>query len=170
MHKIRLARQNDLDRILFILNQTTLDLKQKGINQWHYPWDDNKVLNQVMNDSTYILLLNNEIVGTFCISEIDKINELQVEPLSKYLTQIAILPELQGMNLGKRIINFAGSLVEELNKPLYLDCWAGNKKLKEFYLNNNFVFIGDYPEENYFVSIFQYNFNLGSAKGKFKFV
>jgi ribosomal protein S18 acetylase RimI-like enzyme len=157
MQRIRLARLEDLKRILYILNITTLDLKQKGIDQWDYPWDDKKITYQVMNNNSYVLLLNNEIVGTFCINEVTNISKLLVGPESKYLSQIAVIPEYQGRNLGNKVTDFACSLVRGLNKTLYLDCWAGNKKLKKIYLSNGFDFIGDFPEEDYFISIFKYN-------------
>lgn len=41
--KIRLAKLDDLQQLLYILNTTTLDLQQKGIHQWDYPWDNNKI-------------------------------------------------------------------------------------------------------------------------------
>jgi hypothetical protein len=44
-----------------------------------------------------------------------------------------------------------------MNKTLYLDCWAGNEKLKEFYFNNGFEYVGDFPEEDYFISVFKFN-------------
>ncbi|WP_280771599.1 GNAT family N-acetyltransferase [Salipaludibacillus daqingensis] len=157
MIKIRLARIKDLQRILYILNETTFVLKQKGMNQWNDPWDENKITDQIINNNSYVFILNNEIVGTFCIHKINNINELSVEPESKYLSQIAMLPTYQGRNLGSKITDYACSLVRGLNKSLYLDCWSGNKKLKEFYTNSGLEYIGDFPEEDYFISIFRYN-------------
>ncbi|MFF2796389.1 GNAT family N-acetyltransferase [Lysinibacillus xylanilyticus] len=97
-----------------------------------------------------------KIIGTFCINEIDNINEFPVELNSKYLSQIAILPEFQGRNFGSSITQFACSFVKGLRKTLYLDCWAGNEKLKEFYSRNGLEYIGDFPEEDYYISIFKY--------------
>lgn len=37
--KIRLAKLYELQQLLYILNTVTLDLQQKGIHQWDYPWD-----------------------------------------------------------------------------------------------------------------------------------
>ncbi|AVK86606.1 hypothetical protein C3943_25600 [Lysinibacillus sp. B2A1] len=103
-------------------------------------------------------MLDKKIIGTFCISEIEKTNEFSVEAKSKYLSQIAILPEFQGKNFGSSITQFACSFVKELKKTIYLDCWAGNEKLKEFYLRNGLEYIGDFPEEDY------YNVFLNIAK------
>lgn len=82
---------------------------------------------------------------------------MSVDKKSKYLYQIAILPKYQGRNLGFHIIQFPCSFVKEMNKTLYLDCWAGNDKLKEFYFKNGLEYMGDIQEEDYFISIFKYN-------------
>lgn len=155
--KRRLAKLDDLQQLLYILNIATLDLQQKGIHQWDYPWDNNKIVNQIKNNFSYVLILDKKIIGTFCISEIDKTNEFSIEVKSKYLSQIAILPEFQGKNFGSSITQFACSFVKELKKTLYLDCWAGNEKLKEFYSRNGLEYIGDFPEEDYYISIFKYS-------------
>jgi GNAT superfamily N-acetyltransferase len=156
MH-IRLAKLEDLQVVLYILNETTLNLQLKGIHQWGYPWDNTEIVNQIKNNHSYILLVDGIIIGTFCINDIDHINELSVDARSKYLSQISILPKFQGKNFGSAIIDFACSYVKGLNKTLYLDCWAGNKKLKEFYSRNGLECIGNFPEESYFISIFKYN-------------
>jgi GNAT superfamily N-acetyltransferase len=155
--QIRLAKLEDLQVVLYILNETTLDLQQKGIHQWDYPWDNTEIVSQIKNNHSYILLVDEKIIGTFCINDIDNINELSIDVRSKYLSQISILPKFQGKNFGSTIIDFACAHVKGLNKTLYLDCWAGNKKLKEFYLRNGLECIGDFQEESYFISIFKYN-------------
>jgi RimJ/RimL family protein N-acetyltransferase len=154
--QIRLANMNDLQKMLSILNLATLDLQQKSINQWDYPWNINKIVNQIKNNCSYVLLDGDKIIGTFCITDIDHINELSVNVRSKYLSQIALLPKFQGRKFGSEITSYSCSFAKELNKTLYLDCWAGNEKLKEFYLKNGFNYIGDFPEGDYFISIFKY--------------
>ena len=39
---------------------------------------------------------------------------------------------------------------------LYLDCRAGNKKLRDFYSKSGFDFMGDFPVADYMVSVFVY--------------
>lgn len=157
MIHIRLAKLEESKKILEILNVVSKTLKLKGINQWDYPWDEQQVLTSLRNKECYVLLLEGEIIGTFCISDIDYINQLSVQRKSKYISQIAITPNYQGINLGKEITSFACTLAEKCNQTLYLDCWAGNNKLKEFYIRNGFHYIGDFLEEDYYISIFQYN-------------
>jgi len=56
--KRRLAKLDDLQQLLYILNIATLDLQQKGIHQWDYPWDNNKIVNQIKNNFSYVLILD----------------------------------------------------------------------------------------------------------------
>jgi GNAT superfamily N-acetyltransferase len=155
--EIRLATLNDQQQVLSVLNKVTLGLQKKGINQWDYPWHVDKIVSEIKNNHTYVLLMGKEIVGTFCIKDIDFLSQLTINSKSIYLSQIAILPEYQGNNLGLVIIEFACSFAIEVNKTIYLDCWAGNDKLKDFYLNTDFKYQGDFPEDDYFISIFKFN-------------
>lgn len=155
--EIRLAKIDDFSQVMYILNEVTLNLQEKGIHQWEYPWDNNKVINQLKNNFLYVLLVEEEMIGTFCIYDIDHINEFSLEEKGKYLSQIAILPRFQGRNIGSAITKFACFFAKGLDKTLFLDCWAGNEKLKQFYARNSLEYIGDFPEGNYFVSIFKYS-------------
>ncbi|MBE7129337.1 GNAT family N-acetyltransferase [Bacillus mycoides] len=154
---IRLAKLNDLQQVLNVLNKVTLDLQKKGINQWDYPWDTNKITSEIKKNYLYVLLIASETIGTFGIKEIDSLSDLTIDSKSKYLYQIAILPEYQGNKFGSVITEFACSYAKEVNNTIYLDCWTGNEKLKHFYLNNGFEYQGDFPERNYFISIFKSN-------------
>lgn len=153
--EIRLATPKDQHQVVNVLNEVTLALQKKDIYQWDYPWEVNKIANEINNYYTYVLLLEEKIIGTFCIKDIDCISELTIDPKSYYLSQIAILPKYQGNNYGSKITDFACYFAKERNKIMYLDCWSGNEKLKKFYLNNGFKYQGDFPEEDYFISIFK---------------
>jgi hypothetical protein len=47
--KIRLAKAEDLEQVLNVLNDVTLDLQKKGINQWSYPWNREIIENAIKN-------------------------------------------------------------------------------------------------------------------------
>lgn len=102
-----------------------------------------------------MLVVEDLIVGTFSIKNTDNINVDSIEPENKYLYRIAILPEYQGKGLGLGIVEFSLDYSKNMGKSLYLDCWAGNKKLRSFYSNTGFDFIGNAPEEDYFISVFK---------------
>lgn len=156
MNQIRLAYIQEKDIIVELLNKVTLFLHEKGINQWIYPWNPDEIGIDIQNKYTYVLIVDGKIVGTFSIKDINEFDFLSIEPQSKYLYRIAILPEYQGKNLGIEIVNYSCQYARKLNKTLYLDCWAGNEKLRNFYSSAGFEFIGDFPEEDYMISVFKY--------------
>ncbi|MEB1808856.1 MAG: GNAT family N-acetyltransferase [Bacillaceae bacterium] len=155
MIEIRKANLEDQTEILTIYNETTLHLLKREIKQWEYPWDAEIILKEIKKNESYVVLFNRTFAGAFCMSPLEKLSTLTIEPEGVYLSKIAILPKYQGKNLGSEVVNFACSFAKQRNLALYLDCWAGNEKLKEFYLGNGLEYIGDFPEEDYFISIFK---------------
>lgn len=153
---IRSATLDDLLEVLNILNKAAKDLHIKGIHQWEYPWNDKEIRQQIQSKYLYFLSKNEECIGTFGIRDLHSLSDCVIEPGSKYLFQIAILPEYQGMGYGKVITDWACTYAKERNIPLYLDCWAGNDKLKTFYKDNSFQYMGDFSEEDYYISVFKY--------------
>lgn len=156
MIQIRSAEIKDADSIAYILNKVTLHLHKKGINQWDYPWSYEKIEEDINSGHVYVISAEDLIIGTFSIKITDKISTAEIEKGSIYLYRIAILPEYQGKNAGIKIINYTFEYSRKLNKPLYLDCWNRNEKLKSFYKNAGFDYLGDYPEEDYFISVFMF--------------
>lgn len=73
--EIRLATPKDQHQVMNVLNEVTLALQKKDIYQWDYPWEVNKIANEINNYYTYVLLLEEKIIGTFCIKDIDCISE-----------------------------------------------------------------------------------------------
>ncbi|MDE5415047.1 GNAT family N-acetyltransferase [Alkalihalobacterium chitinilyticum] len=156
MIEIRKANNEDQSEILKIYNETTLHLLKRKIKQWDYPWDAENIQKEIKKNEAYVVLLNRTLVGAFCISPIKKLSTITIDPEGVYLSKIAILPKFQGKNLGSEVVQFACSFARQQNLALYLDCWAGNEKLKEFYSDNSLEYIGDFPEEDYFISIFKH--------------
>ncbi|MBT2642486.1 GNAT family N-acetyltransferase [Bacillus sp. ISL-41] len=148
--EIRPAKQEDVKEILSILNATSLALIEKGINQWSYPWHENTIVGQL--GFFYIGTLAGKVIATFGIKDL---NDWHVGKSGKYLYQIAIHPKYQGKGYGSVITSWACQYARELGEELYLDCWAGNTKLKDFYSENGFEFVGDFPEEDYYISVFK---------------
>jgi GNAT superfamily N-acetyltransferase len=147
---IRLASQEDVKEILSILNAASLALLEKGINQWPYPWDERLLVEQV--GVLYVGTVAGNVIGTFGIKDV---KDWHVAERGKYLYQIAIHPGYQGRGYGAVITSWACKYARSLGEELYLDCWAGNEKLKHFYSENGFDYVGDFPEEDYYISVFK---------------
>ncbi|WP_432662843.1 GNAT family N-acetyltransferase [Wukongibacter baidiensis] len=156
--EIRLANIDDKDEVVELLNKVALHLERKGIKQWSYPWDSEEIAEEISKGFIYILIVNSFIVGTFSIKDTNYVNVPLIEAENNYLYRVAVLPEYFRRNLGIKMVNYAMELSREKSKYLYLDCWAGNNKLREFYASAGLELVGDVPEEDYMVSVFKYLF------------
>jgi len=157
LYEIRLADKDDIRTIVELLNNVTLCLHQKNINQWTYPWDSEEIVIDIKNRNIYVITIDKLIVGTFSLKDMDTNVVLHIsEPNNLYLYRIAILPQYQGKNVGLKVIKYACETSINSRKKLYLDCWSGNDKLKIFYSKAGFDFCGDFPEEDYMISVFKY--------------
>lgn len=155
--EIKLAEKDNISTIVELLNTVTLDLHRKSINQWTYPWDFKQIEMDIKNKNTYMITIDNLIVGTFSIKSIDaNLWFPTIKTSNLYLYRIAILSEYQGKNIGLQIIRYACKISRDSKKTLFLDCWAGNKKLKNFYKKAGFDFCRDFSEEDYMISVFKY--------------
>ncbi|KAB3530301.1 GNAT family N-acetyltransferase [Alkaliphilus pronyensis] len=155
--EVRVASMDDLNCIVNALNKATLDLKSKGFNQWSYPWDSSEIKTDILKGNIYVLELNRSIVGTFTIKEVENSVNEWINRNSLYLYRIAITPEMQGKDLGRDVIEYCCSYADKQAKSLYLDCWSGNKKLREFYSKTQLQYLGDFSEKDYYISVFRYD-------------
>ncbi|OEF96659.1 hypothetical protein BHF71_11345 [Vulcanibacillus modesticaldus] len=112
--EIRLARIEDLNNIVSLLNKVTIDLHTKGILQWNYPWNSDDLIEDIINNYVYLLIIDDLAVGTFSIKDIGEFNFINTEPDNKYLYRIAILPEFQGKGLGLKIVKYSIEYVKKI--------------------------------------------------------
>lgn len=155
--EIRLATIEETHKVMKILNEVTKDLLDKNINQWEYPWNEEVVKEDIVKSKVFFAIYEEIEIATFSIRTLNEENNSFYRELKGgYLYRIAILPRVQGIGIGSSILESIEK-DERFNKEdLYLDCWDGNKKLKEFYLKSGFIYIGDYPEDDYKISIYKY--------------
>ena len=71
IYEIRLAEKDDERTIIELLNNVTLCLHQKNINQWTYPWDFEEINIDIKNINIYVITIDKQIVGTFSLKDID---------------------------------------------------------------------------------------------------
>lgn len=156
--RIRNARINNCNSLIDLLNKATLNLHNKGIKQWEYPWKDEDIIYDIKMNYIYIIEdCKNNIIGTFSVKPIREKELFEVNVCdSLYLYRIALAPEIQGRNIGREIFKYIKNNNEFTEKKMYLDCWAGNNKLKSFYSSCGLGYCGDFPEEDYMVSVYYF--------------
>lgn len=154
---IRYAESFDAQSIVNLLDNVTLDLHRKNIMQWEYPWNSEIIKSDIAKKYVYVCVKDKNIIGTFSIIKTFSQEWLPPETEHLYLYRIAVSPEFQGQNIGEKILDYAFDYAKEEKLPLYLNCWAGNDKLKKFYLKAGLKFFGNFPEEDYMISVFTYD-------------
>ncbi|KAE8441126.1 hypothetical protein EG329_005838 [Mollisiaceae sp. DMI_Dod_QoI] len=83
-----------------------------------------------------------------------------------YLHSLMLAPELQGQGLGRAFLRQVLNILEVEMKIgdkgkeevkggiIFLDCWAGNDKLRGFYEAIGFKSWGSFPEKDYEIAVF----------------
>jgi GNAT superfamily N-acetyltransferase len=100
----------------------------------------------------YILEDHKRLIGSFSIKTVDDSFPVQIEE-SVYMYRLLVHPFYQGKDMTHHM--FKHLRKEFKKKPVLLDCWAGNEKLSSFYKDNDCLFLGDFPEKDYKISVFQ---------------
>lgn len=153
---IERAGQTDINKVEKILNDVTADLISKDIYQWEYPWEEKVLKKDIQDGKVFLVLVEGHPVGTFSLEELaNEENEFYRQVEGKYLFRVAVLPRIQGLGYGHQVLEEIKNQCSLNKYTLYLDCWAGNEKLKKFYLKAGLKYIGDYPEKDYFISVFE---------------
>jgi len=148
---IRKALATDIYSLVNLINLTSKNLIEKGINQWEYPCDRRKVEEELEEGLIFMLESHGKIIGSFSIKDISTFDAIKLNKPVKYLYRVIISPNHQGNKLGNTIIQH----LREVSGDIYLDCWAGNHKLKQFYTGNDCIYLGDFPEEDYMISVYR---------------
>ena len=72
-----------------------------------------------------------------------------------WLQKLMIAPQRQGAGLGNVLLaGVRRHVMAHGGGTVLLDCWAGNQKLRAFYLADGFRFHGEFHEEGYDVAAF----------------
>ena len=131
---IQKAALPDAFPVAGLLDEVTIQLHQRGILQWEYPWDPNKIKEDIRLGRVWACWDDSFLAGTFSLR--------------------ALHPSYQGMGIGRTLIHFACHLADSAQKDLYLDCWAGNHSLRKFYSSAGFDPIGIFSEQDYKICVF----------------
>ncbi|WP_409271676.1 GNAT family N-acetyltransferase [Neobacillus sp. SCS-31] len=145
---IKIATKDDSGKVIKMLKQIALWMKDNEINQWRFlldGGDDEEIEQAISNHETYIVLKDNDIVATFTLlskqSEWDK--DIWGEDNSSktlYLHRLAIIPTYMKKGLGKSILAWIQNNISD-KEYLKLDCVAENLRLNNFYKDNGFELV-----------------------------
>ncbi|WP_444684490.1 GNAT family N-acetyltransferase [Alkalicoccus luteus] len=148
---VQRAEKADAAAVTALLNRVTKRLLDINMMQWDYPWDEAAVIAQIDRGERYILISGDHVIGTFAMKQINEPMTFPVAPGSCYLFELAVEPVYQGQKIGQKLLEEAKLITAG---TLYLDCWAGNEKLRDYYTKAGWKEAGVYPVNDYEICVF----------------
>lgn len=149
---VRQATMADFDQMTALIHATSKKLIEKNVFQWAYPCELDQLEEQIISGEVYILEHKHRLVGSFSIKPLEENFPVQIEE-SLNVYRMLIHPFYQGKNMTAHIFKHLRKNYKK--SPVLMDCWAGNEKLTKFYKAHECLHIGDFPEADYKISVFQ---------------
>ena len=141
---IRLAKREDLEKVLGVLVNAAGWLQTKGTKQWSYyltDLDGNKeeVVASIENESTYIVEKEGKVIATMTLEsepnewDVDMWGE-EAEASVAYLHRLAVHRDFAGKGIGGSLLDWAeNAMIESGKKSIRFDCIASNEGLNHYY-------------------------------------
>lgn len=153
--QVRPAVDREAEIVIDILTRAAEKLAAKGVSQWMIPWEADKVRLAIQLGRQFIVLEADKAIAVFELA--NQCGNLAVEvtsPGDLYLCHLAVDPNRQNQGVGMQVMRQVLEQATEKRQTLYLDCWAGNTKLRKFYTDCGMTLWGEFPEETYRITVF----------------
>ena len=151
MLALRYTKLEDIERVMEIIKQAQQYFKEKGINQWQNGYPNAKVIeNDIKNGHSFVLIKNNEIVGTIAISfegeaTYNKIFEGAWKSNDNYavIHRIAVDHELKGIGLSSEMIKQTELMCNKKSVgSIKVDTHEVNQAMQRSLIKNGFDYCG----------------------------
>ncbi|WP_066891808.1 GNAT family N-acetyltransferase [Clostridium nigeriense] len=148
---LRITKKEDVNRIMDIINEGKISLKNSNVDQWQngYPNED-VILKDIDNGESFVLEYNNEIIGTTALSfrgekTYDNIYEGKWISNGKYavIHRIAVAKVEEIKSVGSEILKEAEKICLLKNiKNIKIDTHEDNKAMQGLLLKNKYEHCG----------------------------
>lgn len=148
---LRETRKEEINEVMKIINEGKVLLKNNSVNQWQngYPNED-VILRDILNDESYVLEHNNEIIGTTALSfrgekTYDKIYEGKWLSNGEYAVVHRIAAcKIDGIkSVGTEILKEVEKICLLRNiKNIKIDTHEDNKIMQRLLSKNNYKYCG----------------------------
>lgn len=148
-YRIRLARPDEIDVVLGLIDRAADWLRAKDTTQWAKPWPSEegrwKRVNEALASAeTWLLFDGQDAIGTVSI-KLDGHEELWTSEeratQAVYLHRLVIDREYAGIGLGAELIDWAarkGASRLQFAELVRIDVWTDNHALHEYYCRQGF--------------------------------
>ena len=151
MLALRYTKLEDIERVMEIIKQAQQYFKEKGINQWQNGYPNAKVIeNDIKNGHSFVLIKNNEIVGTIAISfegevTYNKIFEGAWKSNDNYavIHRISVDHDLKGIGLSSEMIKQTELMCNKKSVgSIKVDTHEDNQAMQRSLIKNGFDYCG----------------------------
>ena len=155
--EFRKSIKSDLDNIMIIIKEAQKYFKENNIDQWqdNYP-NEETILNDINNETSYVLVKDNNIVATASISFEEEKTYKNID--GNWLTndryvvihRNAVSNDYKGLRLSSTILDNAKALaLKNSIHSIKIDTHKDNKAMQRVLKKNNFTYCGIiYLEDN----------------------
>ena len=155
--EFRKSVQSDVENIISIIKEAKEYFKKNNIDQWqdNYP-NEETILNDINNETSYVLVKDNNIVATASISFEEEKTYKNID--GNWLTndryvvihRIAVSNDYKGLRLSSTILDNAKALaLKNSIHSIKIDTHKDNKAMQRVLKKNNFTYCGIiYLEDN----------------------
>lgn len=148
---IERAQPADASAAEALLDAVAEWLQSRGIDQWKPRQFGEEGRQSVAAGELYVARRGGALVGCFMLETKNPpavtrwLREQGRVPIQgAYLARLAVAPEASGGRLGLELLNAACALAAQLGLGyLRVECWAGNERLRRYYLEAGFAHCGD---------------------------
>ena len=159
----RTATAADIDEIISVSIRVQESLTASGSLQQIGPLSRSTVSSTVEAGRCYVASdASGRVIGCVMLRTIDEnyfaLNpDFSITDYSKpwwYLHSMMLLPEYQSSSHGLKFFEDAIKTFGATAGTVFLDCWAGNKKLRNFYERAGCWYVATLPEDDYQIAVF----------------
>lgn len=149
--EVRQSTKNDISSIMNIINQAQASFKKHGINQWQNNYPNLSVIeNDIELDESYVILMDNNIVGTFVLSfRIESSYNIIYDGawLSNLayavIHRIAFDESIKGKGFSKFVLDHIYTLcLKHERYSIRIDTHEDNQIMRHMLVSNGFILCG----------------------------
>ncbi|QVK17984.1 GNAT family N-acetyltransferase [Mycoplasmatota bacterium] len=146
---IRIARNEDLDQILMIVNETIEDLQKQDNYQWSDTYPTRKHFEEdIKNVNLYVFELNNEVAGFICINKKEDSAYQSLswtkESCAIVIHRFAVKRSYQRQKIATKLIEFVEHFAKNKNiNYIKVDTNSKNSRMNTLFNHLGYTFIGE---------------------------
>ena len=162
-YSTREGQVDDIDEIIEISARVQAKLTAAGSLQEIGPLKQETLASAVEGGRCFVIEnTSDSLLGCALVKNIGKEHFQTTSEFSiaafpepwRYIHSIMLKPEAQGQGIGVQLFEDVIRHIEPSGGTAFLDCWAGNDKLRDFYERSGCTYLATVPENDYKIAVF----------------